>query len=280
MRLSVTSPRRAAGRVLTYAVLIVVGLFFLLPLIWMLLASINSSATLSTSLPRHPTLANFTAVLTGGGLVQPLVNSVLLSGGAAVVTMMAATFAAYPLSRYSLRFKKPFLYTILFATGLPVTAIMVPVYELFVQLNLLDSRIGTALFLSATTLPFAIWLMKNFMDGVPVELEEAAWVDGASGMTSLRRVVLPLMLPGAAVAGIFTFILAWGNFFVPFILLLSPDKEPASVTIFQFFSQYGQVAYGQLAAYSILYSAPVIVLYALVQRVLGGAFNLAGAVRG
>lgn len=279
-RPSLTSPRRAASALVAYPVLVVIGLFFLAPLTWLVLASVNSSATLAVSLPRHPTMANFSAVLTGGGLLRPLLNSALLSGGATVFTMVAAALAAYPLSRYTLRFHKSYLYTILFATGLPVTAIMVPVYELFVQFNLVDSRVAAALFLSATTLPFAIWLMKNFMDGVPVELEQAAWVDGASGMASLRRVVLPLMLPGAAVAGIFTFILAWGNFFVPFILLLSPGKAPASVTIFQFFSQYGQVAYGQLAAYSILYSAPVIALYAVVQRVFGNAFSLAGAVRG
>lgn len=275
-----TSPRKSAATAVTYLVLTVIGLLFLAPLLWLVLASLNGTATLSVALPRPFTLGNFRQVLTGGTTLEPLLNGLILSGGSGVVTMVAAALAAYPLSRYQMRFKRPFLYVILFATGLPITAIMVPVYAVFVQLNLLDSIPATALFLSATTLPFAIWLMKNFMDGVPINLEEAAWTDGASAMQALRRVVLPLILPGAAVAGIFTFIMSWGNFFVPFILLTSQGKMPASVTIYQFFNQYGQVAYGPLAAYSVLFTVPVVVLYVLVQRTLGGAFNLAGATKG
>jgi multiple sugar transport system permease protein len=82
------------------------------------------------------------------------------------------------------------------------------------------------------------------------------------------------------VVGIFTFILAWGNFFVPFILLLSPSNQPAAVSIFQFFSLYGAVQYGELAAYSILYSIPVVMLYVIVSKYLGGAFNFGGAIKG
>jgi multiple sugar transport system permease protein len=155
----------------------------------------------------------------------------------------------------------------------------VPVYGLFVRLNLVDSLGGTMVFMASTSLPMAIWMTKNFMDGVPISLEEAAWVDGASSMQALRRIVLPLMLPGLAVVGIFNFIAAWGNFFVPFVLLLDPAKEPASVNIFSFFGEHGMVAYGQLAAYSILYTTPVIGLYLLVSRALGGGFTMSGAVK-
>ena len=188
--------------------------------------------------------------------------------------------AAYPLSRYRMRFGKYFLYSVLFGTCLPITAIMVPVYALFVQLNLLDSLPGTIFFMAATSLPMAIWMTKNFMDSVPISLEEAAWTEGASAMQALRRVVLPLMRPGIAVVFIFVFVQAWGNFFVPFVLLLSPEKQPAAVSIFAFFGQYGSVAYGQLAAYSLLYAAPVLGLYVLVTRISGSAFALAGAVKG
>jgi multiple sugar transport system permease protein len=275
-----TSPNKATAKAITYLVLSVIGLLFLAPLVWMFLASLNGNATLSVSMPHPFTLGNFRQVLTGQSTLQPLLNGFILSAGAAIVTIIAATLAAYPLSRYQMRFKRPFLYIILFATGLPITAIMVPVYEVFVQFNLLDSLAATALFLAATTLPIAIWLMKNFMDGVPIGLEEAAWTDGASSMQALRRIILPLVLPGASVVGIFTFIMAWGNFFVPFILLTAQSKMPASVTIYQFFSQYGAVSYGPLAAYSIIFTVPVVVLYVLVQRTLGGAFTLAGATKG
>ena len=151
---------------------------------------------------------------------------------------------------------------------------------LFVAMNLIDSVAGTTIFLAATALPMAIWMMKNFMDSVPVSLEEAAWTDGASAMATLRLIVVPLMRPGIAVVFIFVFIPTWGNFFIPFILLLSPDKLPAAVSIFSFFGQYGAVAYGQLAAFSLLYSLPVLALYVLVSRLGGGSFALAGAVKG
>lgn len=278
--MAITSPRKASAAVAAYAVLSLIGVLFLAPLLWLILASLNTNATLAVSLPSPPSPENFREVLAGQETLRPLLNGLILSGGAGIVTMVAATLAAYPLSRYSLRFKRPFLYIILFSTGLPITAVMVPVYGLFVQLNLLNSMLATTFFLATTTLPFAIWLMKNFIDGVPIDLEEAAWVDGASGMTALRRIVLPLILPGSSVVGIFTFIVTWGNFFVPFILLTSPAKMPAAVSIYQFFSQYGQVAYGPLAAFSIIFTMPVIILYLLVQRSLGGAFNLAGAVKG
>ena len=95
------------------------------------------------------------------------------------------------------------------------------------------------LFMATTALPISIWLTKNFMDGVPIELEEAAWTDGAESDAGTARIVLPLMWPGLSVVAIYTFIGLWGNFFVPFILLLTPEKLPVSVSIYTFFGQYG-----------------------------------------
>lgn len=141
---------------------------------------------------------NFDAVLTPDITYTPLPNSLILCGGATALTVACATLAAYPLSRFHSRFNRPFLLSILFAASLPITAIMVPVYALFVRVNLIDTLQGTILFFAASQLPFAVWLMKNYMDGVPKELEEAAWTDGASSLQSLVRIVLPLMGPGLA----------------------------------------------------------------------------------
>lgn len=274
------SPRGTGTRWISNAVLVLIAVCFLLPMAWLILASFDAKATLSVTWPSQWTLSNFRKVMTPEQTFIPLWNSLVLSGASALITVVCAILAAYPLSRYSLRIKKPFLYGILFGTGLPVTAMMVPVYSLFVTLNLLDSLGGTVFFMAATSLPMAIWMTKNFMDEVPVSLEEAAWVDGASSMQTLQRIVVPLMRPGISVVFIFVFIQAWGNFFVPFVLLLSPEKQPAAVSIFNFFGQYGAVAYGQLAAFSLLYSIPVVVLYVVVQKFLGGKFAMAGAVKG
>lgn len=260
--------------------LLLLGACFLLPLLWLVLASLDTDASHETRVPAQASLENFSAIMTPGLLLQPLWNSLVLSAGTAAVTLVAAVLAAYPLSRYRSRFNTPFMYAVLFGTCLPITAIMVPVYGLFVQLELLDSMAATILFMAATALPMAIWMTRNFMDAVPASLEEAAWVDGASRMTALRTIVLPLMRQGLGVVFIFVFIQAWGNFFVPFVLLLSEANQPAAVSIFSFFGQHGAVAYGQLAAFSILYSLPVLALYVLVARGAGSSFALSGAVRG
>ncbi|MFD8330033.1 carbohydrate ABC transporter permease [Streptomyces lydicus] len=275
------APRRGRGRRLAAdAGLLLVAAAFATPLVWLVLSSLDAEATLRVRLPRAPTLTNFSAVLTDEITFTPMLNSLLICGGATALTVVCAALAAYPLSRFRSRFARPYLLTILFSTCLPVTAVMVPVYGLFVQVNLIDTRYGTALFLAAAQLPFAIWLMKNFMDGVPRALEEAAWTDGASWWQTLLRVILPLMGPGLGVVAIYTFIMMWGNFFVPFMLLLSPEQLPASVSIFNFFGNYGAIAFGELAAFSILYSTPVVLLYVLISRRLGGGFALGGAVKG
>ena len=278
--MGMTSPSGRAMRQVSNGVLIVIGVCFALPLAWLLLASFDPTANLTLKWPGTPTLDNFTAVLTPDLAFLPLFNSLLLSAGCAIITVAVAVLAAYPLSRYKMRINKPYLYGILFGTCLPITAMMVPVYSLFVALNLIDSMWGTVLFMAAASLPMAIWMMKNFMDSVPIVLEEAAWADGASMMATLTRVVVPLMRPGIAVVFIFVFVQAWGNFFVPFVLLLSPEKQPAAVSIFAFFGQYGAVAYGKLAAFSLVYSVPVLALYVFTSRVLGGGSALAGAIKG
>ncbi|MFG3247204.1 carbohydrate ABC transporter permease [Streptomyces sp. NPDC048187] len=267
--------RRAAD-----AGLLVVAAAFVLPLAWVVLSALDPHASLRVKVPDGVTLENFDAILTPEITFTPLLNSLILCGGATLLTVVCAALAAYPLSRFRSRLNRPFLLTILFATSLPITAIMVPVYALFVRVNMIDTMQGTIFFFAASQLPFAIWLMKNFMDGVPKELEEAAWTDGASSFQSLLRIVLPLMGPGVAVVTVFSFVMMWGNFFVPFMLLLSPDQMPASVSINDFFGNRGMVAYGQLAAFSIVYSTPVVLLYVLISRRLGGGFALGGAVKG
>ncbi|RYV49489.1 carbohydrate ABC transporter permease [Pengzhenrongella frigida] len=277
---ALASPRARNAKVAANLALAAIGLVFLVPLGWILLAAFDPAATVSIGTPDTFTLSNFTEILNIDQTFRPLWNSAVLSMGTAVLTGVCSVLAAYPLSRYHQRFKKPFMYGILFGTCLPITAMMVPVYALFVSLRMLDSLTGTVLFLSATSLPMAIWMTKNFMDSIPISLEEAAWIDGASAMRALWTIVLPLMRPGLGVVFIFVFTQAWGNFFVPFVLLFSPENQPAAVAIYGFFGNYGTVAYGKLAAFSLLYSAPVLTLYLLVQRLTGNSFAMAGAVKG
>ncbi|MCK6257458.1 carbohydrate ABC transporter permease [Fictibacillus sp. KIGAM418] len=267
-------------RTLPYIILTVIGVLFLLPLLWVLIASVDPNANSSIKVPTAFTVDNFKSVLTNPVNIRAFIIGLLLSLGQGLLVVLVAGLAAYPLSRYQMKYKKHFMFTILFMTSLPITAVMVPVYQLFIYMKLQDSLWGTMFFLTAAGLPYAIWMLKNFMDAVPLELEESAWIDGASVWQGLKRIVAPLMIPGICTVGIFTFSGSWGNFFVPYILIQSPEKLPASVTIYQFFGNFGMVEYGKLAAFSILYTFPAIVLYIFSQRFMSQGFSLGGASKG
>lgn len=275
-----TTPRARVTSALSSLAIAAISVCFAIPILWVVLASFDTEATLAVKAPSNWSFGNYAAIWNEETTFRPLLNSLILCGSATLITMSVAVLCAYAFSRYKFRAKRPLLLTILFSTGLPITAIMIPVYSMFVQVNLVDSMPAAILFLATSSLPYAIFLTKGFIDAVPVEIEESAWTEGAGVLTTIRSVVLPLMKSGLAVATIFTFVGMWGNFFVPFMLLLSPEKLPAAVTLYTFSSQYGQVAYGQLAAFSIFYSAPIVVLYLALGRSLGTGFAAAGGVKG
>ena len=265
---------------LPYIILSLIGIMFFIPLLWMIFASFDKNATLSIEWPNDFTFDHWTQIFTDPDILRAFVIGVFLSLGSSIVIVIVSALAAYPLSRFHIKHKDSIILSILFLSGLPMTAIMVPVYQMFVFFNLNDSLWATLLFMSAAALPYGIWLMKNFIDSVPVSLEESAWIDGASMLVGLRKVVVPLMKPGIFTVLIFTFTGSWGNFFVPFILIQSVEKLPASVTIFQFFGQHGMVFYGQLAAFSFVYTIPVVILYFIGQKYMSQGFGLSGATKG
>lgn len=267
-------------QIIHYLLLSLLAVLFLLPLLWMLFASIDGGAIQSLKFPEKITMDNFTSILTDPTIIRSFFIGIGISGTQAILVVSLCILAAYPLSRYTLRYKKSFMMTVLFMTSLPMTAVIVPVFQLFLYLKFQDSLIAVTFFLTASSLPYGIWMMKNFMDSVPLDLEESAWVDGASTWQGIRKVVAPLMLPGIFTVAIFTFTGSWGNFFVPYILIQTPDKMPTSVTIFKFFGNFGMVNYGRLAAFSVIYSLPVVVLYAISQNFMSKGFSLGGATKG
>ena len=271
---------RRAPSVASNVFLAFVVLAFLAPMMWMFTAAFNPTAQLSFEVPTDPSLDNFRAVATVDGLFRPLWNSLVVSVIASSITVAAACACAYPLSRYRLRFGRPFLYVILIASGLPVISLMIPTFRLFARYSLTNSVLATAVFMAATTLPFSIWLAKNFVDAVPFDIEEAARIDGASTWQTITRVVVPLIKPGMIVIFIFTFIANWGNFFVPFILFSDPSKHTASVAIYNYFNSLGGVYFGRVGAFALMYSAPAVLMFAIISKTLGRSLSFAGGVKG
>jgi len=271
-------PRATRAGVLVNLGLGLVAVAFTVPLLWLLFASFDAHASWDLRLP-DLTASNYGAVLHSSTL-QPIWNSLYLAGVSTGVTVVLSVLAGYALSKKAVPLRRVILIAILFTTGIPITMMIVPVYELFSSFGLLDSLLWTSLFLAASSLPFAIWLMKNFIDAVPDELEEAANMEGASSLRVLVRVIVPLVMPGIFVTAIVTFINSWGQFLIPFVLISTPSKLPGAIAVYQFLSQFITPKFGQLAAYSLIFSLPVIVLYLGMARRLSGAFAFGGAVKG
>ena len=271
---------RAARKDLVKAVIfVVVFCFFALPLFLLVIDAFNGSATVSFALPSSITASNFTSVLGQGSFWLAALNALVLSGGSGVIAIVLAALAAYPLSRFKFKGRVAYLLGVLFVTGVPVTALIVPLFEFFRSFGWIDQIVPVMLLMAAFAAPISIWLMKTFLDNIDPALEESTWVDGASRFQGYVRVVLPLMSTGLLVAFLLDFITGWANFYVPFILLSSSSKLPIAVTIYQFFGSYGTVEYGRLAAFSILYSIPPALLYVFTGGRLGGSFTT-GAFKG
>jgi multiple sugar transport system permease protein len=271
----VPQPSRAAKR-LGNGLLALIGVLFALPMLWLLAASFDAHASWSVEWP-HWTWANFQAA-TASDKMQSLWNSFVLSAVATLISTAASALAAYALSRRRIPWKGPMLLVVLFLSGVPMSILIVPVYQMFATQNFL-SILPTAVFLGVTAMPFEIWLIKNFMDAIPIDLEEAARIERANTWQILTRVVGPLALPGIGAGAIYAFVNAWGSFVVPLVLISDPNQQPGPIAIFGFIGA-ANVRYGDIAAFSLLYSVPVFILYAIMSRLFTGGFTLGGAVKG
>jgi multiple sugar transport system permease protein len=275
----VVPKQRSLARPVLNVLMVIIGIAFLLPLLWLILASLNPQADDTLSLPHSFSILNYhLAIRAGAGAA--IRNSLYIAGVSTIIATAVSTMAGFMLARRRIRFKGAFLVLILFLTGLPVTLLLIPTYQIFVNLSWLNSKFYTSVVLASMSVPFTIWLMKNFIGQVPGEFEEAAAIEGASELHILFRIVIPLVIPGILVSAILAFINSWGAFLIPLVLDANPSDTPGAVGIYQFMSANGQVQFGQLAAYSVLFSVPVIILYLISSRWLSGGFSFAGGVKG
>ncbi|MGI6019137.1 MAG: carbohydrate ABC transporter permease [Marvinbryantia sp.] len=272
--------RHRLGNTLSNIVLIMIGIAFAIPAIWLFLAAFDPEASLAIRLPETWTLENFKFILQKEGMLKGFLNSVIIASCTTLIIDVVSIMAAYPLSRYKTKTATNVSLGLLFLTSLPASAMMLSTYKLLVNFRQIDSMFGLIMVMAAGSTPYAIWMMKNFMDTVSVELEEAAWVDGATKLQALRKVLLPLILPGFITVTTYNFIGAWGNFYLPFLTLMSADKFPASVNIYRLYDVHGEVIYGQVAAYALLYIIPIFILYHFSQDNMSQGFSMGGATKG
>jgi multiple sugar transport system permease protein len=251
----------------------ILGAVFALPLIWFVFAPFNARAELGLAVPNPFTLSNFATVLGNSLAIHALLNSLIEGVGAVIVVGVAATLAAYALSRSTIPGKGAVTYVLLlFSSVVSGSAAMVPIFLIISALGLIDTQVAVILVFAGGLLPTAMFILRDFIDGIPKSYEESAMVAGASPVQAFFDVALPVIRPGIVVVVVWAFVNVWGGFLIPFILLRSSDQMPASVAIYSFYSEAGTPIVTLLAAYSLIYSLPVIVLYLFVSWRFGFRF--------
>ena len=250
-----------------------IGALFALPLIWFIFAPFNARAELGLAIPDPFTLKNFMIVFENSFAMRGLINSLIQSVGGVTLVGISATLAAYALSRSDIPGKKYVTYTLLlFSSVVSGSAAMVPIFLIIYSMGLIDTHLAVILVFAGGLLPTAMFILRDFIDGIPKSYEESAMVAGASPVQAFFDVALPVIRPGIVVVFVWAFVNIWGSFLIPFILLRSDKLMPASVAIYSFYSEAGTPIVTLLAAYALIYSFPVIALYLFVNWKFGFRF--------
>jgi multiple sugar transport system permease protein len=261
------------GRIGFSALAAIIGALFALPLIWFLFAPFNARAELGVAIPDPWTLQNFATVFGNAFAMRGLLNSLIQSIGGVILVGVAATLAAYALSRSSIPGKGAVTYVLLlFSSVVSGSAAMVPIFLIVSAMGLIDTHVAVILVFAGGLLPTAMFILRDFIEGIPKTYEESAMVAGASPVQAFFDVALPVIRPGIVVVVVWAFVNIWGSFLIPFILLRTDNLMPSSVAIYSFYSEAGTPIVTLLAAYSLIYSLPVIALYLFVSWRFGFRF--------
>ncbi len=261
--------RSTPSPILTLA-LAFMAIIWISPFAWLIGNAFDNQAGGQLQFPTELGLANFADALSGKSLNQ-LWNSIVIACGTATLTLFVASGSAYAMSRLKIPGRNTILWTLVLLRMLPPTGILVPIYFAAQSFGLLNNM-GIIVALSVLNLPFALLLLKNFFDTVPPELEEAAHVEGASLLTILRRVVLPMSRAGMAVVWFFTFTSAWNEFLFPLLFSRTEASFPMSMGLYTAFGPNGAIQYGFLCAFSVVYAAPAVAVYFLLRRNMNSGF--------
>ncbi len=276
------TPGQIAGMVGTYGVLVVFAFIAVYPVTRIVTVSLRpGDQLLSTSLaliPEGATLDNFRELLFETEFLRWLFNSLVVSLVVTVTGVALASTAGYALSRFRFRGRGGMLSGLLVTQMFPATMLLLPLYVVLIQLQLLNSYLGIIVIYSATALPFCVWQMKGYYDTIPVALEEAARIDGCSPWQAFTKVVFPLAAPALVITALFSFMSAWNEYVVANVVLQDTDlfTLPLGLKMFQ-----GSMTtqWGLYAAGALLVSVPVVLLFLVLSRYLIGGLTL-GAVKG
>ena len=280
---------RRATAIFSDGFLVLYFLFALFPIIWMVLISLKSTDQLfTTQFNFTPTLDNYQAILFGdpraaAGVVarqefpRNFLNSVIVSSGAVVVSLLVGVPAAYALARYNFRGKENLAFTFLSFRFAPELVVIIPLSVVYRRLGLYDTYFGIIWVYQLVTLPLLIWVLRSYFEDISPDIEQAAMIDGYPWWQIFGRILLPLVRPGLAAAALLAFVFAWNNFIFPLVLGAS-NVQTVTVSSLGYISS-AQAFFNRMAAASVIASLPQIILALSIQRYLIRGLSF-GAVKG
>ncbi|SES23850.1 carbohydrate ABC transporter membrane protein 2, CUT1 family [Tranquillimonas rosea] len=253
--------------------------FTLGPYLWMFVTSVTPESRLFTEGPSlvQATIDNYTRLFRTVGFGDNLLDSFIVAAGTVVVGLSLSVTAAYSFSRFSFRGKRVLMLQFLLINMFPLVLLILPLFVVMRILGLLDTHFALIIANSTIAIPFSVWMMVSYMNGIPRSLDEAAMTDGCTRLGALRRVVLPLCVPGIIATGIYIFITSWNEYLYA-LTLGGQDVRTITVAVQTLIGEY-EVQWGLLTAGGIVGAMPATVLFLLVQkRLISGLTQ--GAVKG
>jgi ABC-type glycerol-3-phosphate transport system permease component len=242
------------------------------PLFWMVISSLKSTgefyASPPTFLPVHWTLDNYRMLFAQTSFGTYFTNSLIVALGATFMSLLVGGLGAYSLSRFRFRSIAVFAQMTLLAYMLPEVLVVIPLYVYVVKLGMADTLLALVVSNMAFTLPLTLWYMRAYFNAIPVTLEESAMVDGCTRLQALRRVVLPLALPGLISTGVFAFNHAWNEFLFALVFTSSERNKVLTLGLATWIGQDSIYSWGMLLAAAVLVTVPVLIFYLLAQRKL------------
>jgi multiple sugar transport system permease protein len=274
--------RRSFNMVLFYVFLVLFVFVSIFPLLWVFKMSIVTKselfATPPTIVPQNLTGAEWAQVLGDATFQKALINSSIIAGVTTVICLFFGSIAAYAISRLRFRFKGAVMTMVLAISFFPAVAIIAPLFIQYTQLGLINTYASVIITDTVFALPLTIWLLVAFFRELPVDLEDAAKVDGATTIQAFRKVIVPLAAPGVFTTAILTFIHAWNEFLFANTFLFDQSTQPVTVVIPNFATVY-TVDYGAQAAASVIVTVPLVIMVLIFQRRIVSGLT-AGAVKG
>jgi N,N'-diacetylchitobiose transport system permease protein len=274
--------RRRVTRLLLNAAALLLFVVTIFPIYWMVATGFKRGVDILSFepkwLPFPATLDNFRTAIGKPFFTTDVVNSMIVVAVTVLVSLGLAFLAALAAARFQFRGRKALVVMLIVVQMVPLEALIIPIYLMLDRANQTDRLAGIIVTYMTFVLPFTIWTLRGFIINIPMELEEAAMVDGCTRAGAFRRILFPLVAPGLVATAVFSFILVWNDYLIAYVLLQSPERQTLGIWLASFTTNHG-TDWGGVMAGSTLYAIPVLVFFLLVQRRVVSGLT-AGAVKG